>query len=150
MIFIMVIGAMLFNYLLSLSGLTAALADFVTSLPVPPVGIIVAIGFLYSILGALMDAWAMMLIVVPALLPTVLALGFDPIWFGVLTVIMMELGMISPPYAFNVFVMAGMVKEVPMTEIFAGVWPFVLAMVLLIGLIIAFPELALYLPRVMI
>jgi len=149
MIFTMVIGAMLFNYVLSLSGLTTALASFVTSLPVPRVGIIIAIGLLYSILGALMDAWAMMLIVVPALLPTVVALGFDPIWFGVLTVIMMELGMISPPIAFNVFVMAGMVKEVPMTEIFAGVWPFVLAMVVLIGLIIAFPELALYLPRVM-
>ncbi len=149
MIFTMVIGAMLFNYVLSLSGLTMALANFVTSLPVPRVGIIIAIGLLYSVLGALMDAWAMMLIVVPALLPTVVALGFDPIWFGVLTVIMMELGMISPPIAFNVFVMAGMVKEVPMTEIFAGVWPFVLAMVVLIGLIIAFPELALYLPRVM-
>ncbi len=149
MIFTMVIGAMLFNYVLSLSGLTTALASFVTSLPVPRVGIIIAIGLLYSILGALMDAWAMMLIVVPALLPTVVALGFDPIWFGVLTVIMMELGMISPPIAFNVFVMAGMVKEVPMTEIFAGVWPFVLAMVVLIGLIIAFPELALFLPRVM-
>jgi len=149
MIFVMVIGAMLFNYLLSLSGLTTALANFVTSLPVPRVGIIIAIGLLYSVLGALMDSWAMMLIVVPALLPTVLALGFDPIWFGVLTVIMMELGMISPPVAFNVFVMAGMVKDVPMTEIFAGVWPFVLAMVVLIGLIIAFPELALFLPRVM-
>jgi C4-dicarboxylate transporter DctM subunit len=149
MIFVMVIGAMLFNYLLSLSGLTTALANFVTSLPVPRVGIIIAIGLLYSVLGALMDSWAMMLIVVPALLPTVLALGFDPIWFGVLTVIMMELGMISPPVAFNVFVMAGMVKDIPMTEIFAGVWPFVLAMVVLIGLIIAFPELALYLPRVM-
>jgi C4-dicarboxylate transporter DctM subunit len=149
MIFTMVIGAMLFNYVLSLSGLTTALAEFVTSLPVPPVGIIIAIGLLYSVMGALMDAWAMMLIVVPALLPTVMALGFDPIWFGVITVIMMELGMISPPIAFNVFVMAGMVKEVPMTEIFAGVWPFVLAMVVLIGLIIAFPEIALYLPRVM-
>jgi tripartite ATP-independent transporter DctM subunit len=149
MIFTMVIGAMLFNYVLSLSGLTTALADFVTGLPVPRVGIIIAIGLLYSVLGALMDAWAMMLIVVPALLPTVVALGFDPIWFGVLTVIMMELGMISPPMAFNVFVMSGMVKEVPMTEIFAGVWPFVLAMVVLVGLIIAFPELALYLPRVM-
>lgn len=149
MIFMMVIGAMLFNYLLSLSGLTTALADFCMSLPVPPVGIIIAIVLLYAILGALMDDWAMMLIVVPAVLPTVLALGFDPIWFGVITVIMMEMGMILPPVGFNVFVMAGMVKEVPMTEIYSGIWPFALAMAILVGFIIAFPEIALYLPRVM-
>jgi len=149
MIFVMVIGAMLFNYLLSLSGLTTALADFCMGLPVPPVGIVIAIVLLYAILGALMDDWAMMLIVVPAVLPTVLALGFDPIWFGVITVIMMEMGMILPPVGFNVFVMAGMVKEVPMTEIYSGIWPFALAMAILVGFIIIFPDLALYLPRVM-
>jgi len=149
MIFVMVIGAMLFNYLLSLSGLTTALAEFCMKLPVPPVGIVIAIVMLYAILGALMDDWAMMLIVVPAVLPTILALGFDPIWFGVITVIMMEMGMILPPVGFNVFVMAGMVKEVPMTEIYSGIWPFALAMAILVGFIIIFPDLALYLPRVM-
>ncbi len=149
MIFIMVIGAMLFNYLLSLSGLTKALADLCLGLPVPPVGIIVAIVLLYAILGALMDDWAMMLIVVPAVLPTVLALGFDPIWFGVITVIMMEMGMILPPVGMNVFIMAGMVPEVPMTVIYSGIWPFALAMAILVGFIILFPEIALFLPRVM-
>ena len=149
MIFVMVIGAMLFNYLLSLSGLTTALADFCMKLPVPPVGIVIAIVLLYAILGALMDDWAMMLIVVPAVLPTVIALGFDPIWFGVITVIMMEMGMILPPVGFNVFVMAGMVKDVPMTEVYSGIWPFALGMAILVGFIIIFPDLALYLPRVM-
>jgi C4-dicarboxylate transporter DctM subunit len=149
MIFIMVIGAMLFNYLLTLSGLTAALADFCIKLPVPPVGIILAICLLFAILGCLMDAWAMILIVVPAMLPTVLALGFDPIWFGVIAVVMMEMGMISPPFGMNVFVIAGMAKEVPLTEIYQGVWPFVLAMAIVVGLIIAFPEIALFLPRAM-
>jgi C4-dicarboxylate transporter DctM subunit len=149
MIFVMVIGAMLFNYLLSLSGLTTALAEVCMGLPVPPVGIVIAIVLLYAILGALMDDWAMMLIVVPAVLPTVLALGFDPIWFGVITVIMMEMGMILPPVGFNVFVMAGMVKDVPMTEVYSGIWPFALAMAILVGFIIVFPDLALFLPRVM-
>jgi tripartite ATP-independent transporter DctM subunit len=149
MIFVMVIGAMLFNYLLSLSGLTTALADFCMKLPVPPVGIVIAIVLLYAVLGALMDDWAMMLIVVPAVLPTVIALGFDPIWFGVITVIMMEMGMILPPVGFNVFVMAGMVKDVPMTEVYSGIWPFALAMAILVGFIIVFPDLALFLPRVM-
>ena len=149
MIFTMVIGAMLFNYLLSLSGLTTALAEFCMKLPVPPVGIVIAIVLLYAVLGALMDDWAMMLIVVPAVLPTVLALGFDPIWFGVITVIMMEMGMILPPVGFNVFVMAGMVKDVPMTEVYSGIWPFAMGMAILVGFIIVFPDLALYLPRVM-
>ncbi len=150
MIFVMVIGAMLFNYLLSLSGLTRALADFCVNLPVPRIGIVIAIVFLYVILGALMDAWAMMLIAVPAVLPTIMALEFDPIWFGVLTVIMMEMGMITPPVGFNVFVIAGMAREIPMTEIFSGVWPFVLAMAILTGFIIAFPEIVLFLPRIAI
>ena len=149
MIFIMVIGAMLFNYLLTLSGLTAALADFCTGLPVPAVGIIIAIALLYAILGALMDDWAMMLIIVPAVYPTVVALGFDALWFGVITVIMMQMGMIMPPVGMNVFVMAGMVKDVPLFEIYSGVWPYVIAMAVLVGLIIAFPEIALFLPRVM-
>jgi TRAP-type C4-dicarboxylate transport system permease large subunit len=135
--------------LLSLSGLTNALAGFCMKLPVPPVGIVIAIVLLYAVLGALMDDWAMMLIVVPAVLPTVMALGFDPIWFGVITVIMMEMGMILPPVGFNVFVMAGMVKDVPMTEVYSGIWPFALAMAILVGFIIVFPDLALFLPRVM-
>jgi C4-dicarboxylate transporter DctM subunit len=149
MIFTMVVGAMLFNYLLTLSGLTTALADFCVKLPVPPVGIIIAICILFAILGCLMDAWSMILIVVPAMLPTVLALNFDPIWFGVIAVIMMEMGMITPPIGMNVFVVAGMAKEVPLTEIYRGVWPFVLAMATLVGFIIAFPEIALFLPRAM-
>jgi C4-dicarboxylate transporter, DctM subunit len=149
MIFVMVVGAMLFNYVLTLSGLTTALADFCTGLPVPPVGIVIAIVILYAILGALMDDWAMMLIIVPAVYPTIVALGFHPLWFGVITVIMMQMGMIMPPVGMNVFVMAGMVKDVPMWEIYSGVWPFALAMAILVGLIIAFPEIALFLPRVM-
>jgi C4-dicarboxylate transporter, DctM subunit len=149
MIFVMVIGAMLFNYLLSLSGLTKVLADFCLGLPVPPVGVVIAIVILYAVLGALMDDWAMMLIVVPAVLPTILALGFDPIWFGVITVIMMEMGMILPPVGMNVFIMAGMVPDVPMTEIYSGIWPFALAMAILVGFIIIFPDIALFLPRVM-
>lgn len=146
MIFTMIIGAMLFNYFLVLSGLTKALADFCTTLPVPPVGIIVAILILYAILGCLMDAWAMMLIIVPTVYPIVLALGFDPLWFGVLTVIMVEMGLITPPVGLNVYIMSGMVKEIPMTEIFRGVWPFVVGMVICVALIVAFPQIALFLP----
>jgi C4-dicarboxylate transporter, DctM subunit len=149
MIFVMVIGAMLFNYLLTLSGLTKALADFCTGLPVPAVGIVIAIVILYAILGALMDDWAMMLIIVPAVFPTIVALGFHPLWFGVITVIMMQMGMILPPVGMNCFVMAGMVKDVPLYEIYSGIWPYAVAMGILVTLIIIFPDIALYLPRVM-
>lgn len=146
MVFVMIIGAMLFNYFLALSGLTSAMADFVTRLPVPPLGIIIAILALYVVLGCLLDAWAMMLIIVPAVYPVVVALGFDPLWFGVLTVLMVEMGLITPPVGLNVFIISGMVKQVPMTHIYRGVTPFVLAVAVCAALVIAFPQLALLIP----
>jgi TRAP-type C4-dicarboxylate transport system permease large subunit len=96
-----------------------------------------------------MDAFAMVLITMPILYPLVLSLGFDPIWFGVLIVIMMEMGMITPPIGMNVFVIKGIAKDVPMYHIFQGAFPFVIAMALCVGIIIAFPQIALFLPRAM-
>ena len=145
MIFLMIIGATMFNYFLLLSGLTNALADFCLSLPLPPTGIVIAIILLYAFLGCLMDAWAMMLIIVPTVYPVIQGLGVDPIWFGILTVIMVELGLITPPVGLNIFIMSGMVRNVPMTEIYSGVTPFVIALLLCVALLLIFPEIALYL-----
>ena len=91
----------------------------------------------------------MLLIVVPILYPVVLRLGLDPIWFAVLVVLMMELGMITPPVGMNVFIMRGVAKEVPMYTIFKGLFPFVVAMVVCVALILAFPDIALFLPNTM-
>jgi len=146
MIFLMVIGATMFNYFLLLSGITNALADFCLSLSLPPTGIVIAIIILYAVLGCVMDAWAMMLIIVPTVYPVILGLGIDPIWFGIVTVIMVEMGLITPPVGLNIFIMSGMVRNVPITTIFAGMLPFVFALFLCVSLLLVFPQIALYLP----
>jgi C4-dicarboxylate transporter DctM subunit len=148
-VFIIIIGAVLFGYFMAASGVSIALADFVSSLPVSPLGILIAILLLYLILGSLMDAFAMVLITMPILFPVILTLGFDPIWFGVLVVIMMEMGMITPPIGMNVFVIKGIARDVPMYTIFQGALPFVFAMGICVAIIVAFPQIALFLPNVM-
>ena len=148
-VFVIIIGAVLFGYFMAASGVSMALADFIISLPFPPLFILISILILYLVLGCLMDAYAMVLITMPILYPLVLGLGFDPIWFGVLIVIMMEMGMITPPIGMNVFVIKGIARDVPMYAIFQGAFPFVIAMALCVSIIIAFPQIALFLPRAM-
>jgi TRAP-type C4-dicarboxylate transport system permease large subunit len=94
-----------------------------------------------------MEVFSAMLITMPILFPLVTSLGYDPIWFGVITVIMLEMGLITPPVGMNVFVIAGMARDVPMYTIFKGIWPFVFAMVICIVLLIIFPQIALFLPK---
>jgi len=147
MVFVMIVGAMLFNSFLTISGLTRSLAEFVTALPLPPTLVMVTILAMYLILGCVMDAWAMLLIVVPIMLPIILNLGFDPIWFGVISVIMMEMGMITPPVGMNIFIMAGMARDIPITTMFKGIMPFIFAMVTCVILLMAFPQIALFLPE---
>jgi len=148
-VFVIIIGAVLFGYFMATSGVSTALADFIISLPFPPVLILISILVLYLILGCLMDAFAMVLITMPILYPLVLGLGFNPIWFGVLIVIMMEMGMITPPIGMNVFVIKGIARDVPMYAIFEGAFPFVIAMAVCVAIIIAFPQIALFLPNAM-
>ena len=94
-----------------------------------------------------MEVFSAMLITMPILFPLVVSLGYDPIWFGVITVIMLEMGLITPPVGMNVFVIAGMARDVPMYTIFKGIWPFVFAMVICIVILIVFPQIALFLPK---
>jgi C4-dicarboxylate transporter, DctM subunit len=149
MIFVIIIGAVLFGYFMSASGLTEALTSIVVGLPFSPIWVLISILILFLLLGCVMDAFAMVLIVVPMIFPLILKLGFDPIWFGVLIVIMMEMGMITPPVGMNVFVIAGMNRGVPMSTIFKGAVPFVVTMAICVALIIIFPQIALLLPNAM-
>jgi C4-dicarboxylate transporter DctM subunit len=146
MIFALIIGAMVFNYFLAVSGITILLSDFITSLPVPPLAIIAAILLMYLVLGCLMDAFAMLLIVVPIVFPIITALGFDPLWFGVISVVMIEVGLITPPVGINVFIISGMAKDVPMTKIFRGITPFVMAALICVAILVAFPQISLLIP----
>jgi tripartite ATP-independent transporter DctM subunit len=150
MIFTILIGAMIFNYFIVLTTIPAELSQIVVSFGLPPVGVLIAILLVYAVLGCIMDSFAMTVLTLPIFLPVLSTLGIDFIWFGVLFVMMIEMSSITPPIGMNVFVVAGMVKEVPMYSIFRGILPFFIAMVVCIGLIIIFPNIALILPNTMI
>ncbi len=143
MIFFMVIGAEIFGYFLSVSRISFSLVDLVTGLGLSPYAVLFAVLVLYMLLGCVMDSLAMLLLTVPVVYPLVQAAGFDPVWFGVISVITVELGLITPPVGMNVFVIKSVAPEVPIKEIFRGVFPFVLSDIVRLGMLIAFPWLAL-------
>jgi C4-dicarboxylate transporter, DctM subunit len=149
MIFLIVTGALIFGYFLTVTGVGLAISQSMASLAVNKYIIFAMIVVIYLVLGCLMDSLAMILITVPIFYPLMKTLGFDPIWFGVVIVIVTELGLITPPVGMNVFVIKGIAKDVPMYTIFKGITPFVIADLLLIVLITVWPEIALFLPGTM-
>jgi C4-dicarboxylate transporter DctM subunit len=149
MIFVIMIGAIIFNVFLALSGLPTMLAEFVQGLPVPRVLILVCVLLFYLVGGCLMDVIGMILLTLPIFVPIMVSLNYDLILFGVLVTIMSEMAVITPPIGMNVFVLAGILKDVPMYTIFRGIIPFVFCEMICIAIIIAFPDIALFLPRTM-
>lgn len=150
MVFTILIGAMIFNYFIVICGIPAQLAAVVESLALPPLGILICILFVYLILGCLMDTMAMTVLTLPIFLPILHNLGFDLVWFGIIFVIMCEMALVTPPIGMNVFIIAGMVKDAPMYSIFRGITPFLIAILVCLALVIAFPQIALFLPTSMI
>jgi C4-dicarboxylate transporter, DctM subunit len=149
MIFTILIGAILFNNFLILASVPNLISDWIVGLPLGKVAILVVILLMYFVLGCLLDSLAMVLLTIPIVFPIVSALGFDPIWFGIIIVMVVELGLITPPIGMNVFVIKGIAKDVPLETIFRGVMPFVLAQLIMIALIVLFPQIALWLPSTM-
>jgi tripartite ATP-independent transporter DctM subunit len=148
-IFGILIGVTILGYFITISEIPMRLAGIIIGLPLSRWAIFVVILLLYVFLGMVMNIIPMILITLPILFPTIKGLGFDPIWFGVVMVIMMEMGQITPPVGVNVFVIASVAKGVPMSSIFKGVAPFTLAMIFVILLLALFPDLALFLPNSM-
>jgi tripartite ATP-independent transporter DctM subunit len=148
-IFGILIGVTILGYFITISEIPMRLAGIIVALPLSRWAIFAVILLLYVFLGMVMNIIPMILITLPILFPTIKGLGFDPIWFGVVMVIMMEMGQITPPVGVNVFVIASVAKGVPMSSIFKGVAPFILAMILVIVLLALFPDLALFLPNSM-
>lgn len=148
-IFLIAVGAYIFGKFLTISRVPIEMASLASTLSVPPVVILIAILFLYMILGCFLDAIAMILITLPIFYPVILALGFDPIWFGVLLVLVVEMGLITPPVGMNVYVIAGVARDVPLYTVFAGILPFLLTMAVCIGILVAFPQISLFLPGLM-
>ena len=149
MIFTILIGAILFNNFLILASMPTLVSDWITGLPLGKLAILLVIIGMYFILGCLLDSLAMILLTIPIVFPIVQALGYDPVWFGVIMVMVVELGLITPPIGMNVFVIKGIAREVPLYTIFRGVTPFIVAQIILIAILIAFPQIALWLPSTM-
>lgn len=149
MILIIIVGVFILGYFVSMSQIPMALSSFIVSLEVSRYIILAMILFLYIILGMLMNIIPMIMLTLPIFYPTILSLGFDPIWFGVIMVIMMEMGQITPPVGVNVFVIAGIAKDVPMGTIFKGILPFWGVQILVVILLTIFPQIALWIPSMM-
>lgn len=146
MIFLVLIGAYIFGTFLAMSKIPMVTAALVSELNVSRYIILALIILIYIILGCLMDALAMVLLTVPIFLPVISQLGFDPIWFAALMVLIMEQGMITPPVGINVYVMAGVAKDIPMQTIFRGILPFWFAIMATVVILIVFPGVATLLP----
>ena len=146
-VFTVLIGALLFGYFLTITQTPQKLTGFVTGLGLDRYAVLALIMGMYLVLGCLMDAMAMIILTVPIIFPVITQLGFDPIWFGVIIVMTVELGLIHPPVGMNVFVIKSVVKDVSFTTIFKGVLPFVATDLLRLVILIAFPVIALYLPQ---
>ena len=148
-VFTILIGALLFGYFLTITQTPQKITEFLTGLGIGRYGVLALIMLLYLVLGCLMDAMAMIILTVPIVFPIIVALGFDPIWFGVIVVITVELGLISPPVGMIVFVMKSVIEDVSFTTIFKGVAPFIVTDVIRLVILIAFPILATWLPSLM-
>ncbi len=148
MCFIIVAGAMIFSYFLTLTRLPAELSAAIGSGWNPYVAL-VSILVIYLFLGMLMDTIAMILLTVPIFLPLMKVYGFDPIWFGVIVTLMAEISLVTPPVGMNVFVISGVAKDVPMYTTFRAMGWYLIPMLILVVLLIVFPEIALYLPTTM-
>jgi tripartite ATP-independent transporter DctM subunit len=143
MIFFMIIGAEIFGFFLSVSRISFSLVEYVQTLGLAPYAILLSILLLYMLLGMVMDSIAMLLLTVPVVFPLVQSAGFDPVWFGIITVITVELGLITPPVGMNVFVIKAVAPDVSIKDIFKGIFPFVISDFVRLALVIAFPALAL-------
>jgi C4-dicarboxylate transporter DctM subunit len=145
---LIIVGAMIFNTFLTATGFGISLAQWISDLPLPPIMILVAILIIYVPLGCVMDSFAMIMLTLPIFFPTVSSLGFDPVWFGVLITVMMEMGLLTPPIGINAFVVHG-VTNVPTGEIFRGLVPFIITMGVGVAILVAFPQISLFLPQIM-
>lgn len=149
MSFLILIGASVFAPFVALSGLPAMVADAFAGAGLGPIGTLAVILIAYAILGMFIEGLSLMVITLPIVFPLVTALGFDPIWFGVIMVIVLEMGLISPPVGVNCFVVATIARDIKLETVFAGILPFWLAMIVAMVILVIWPDIALMLPNAM-
>lgn len=149
LIYTLIFGAVIFSFLIAFTQLPALLSSWIVALDFTPLMVIAMLVLVYLVLGMVMDSYAMMVITVPIFLPLVTLYGFDPIWWGVLTVICVELGMITPPFGMNIFMLRAIAPKTTLGTIYRGVLPFVVVDIVKIALLVLFPAIALWLPAQM-
>ncbi len=147
MIYVIIMGASIFAYFVTLSHLPDAVVTGINSLGLPPLAVVTLFLLMYLVLGSVFDTVAAMVITLPFVFPVIVELGYDPVWWGVINVVAMEIGMITPPIGMNVFVLHGVAKTLPLKTIFAGILPFFCADVVRLAVITIFPGVVLWLPK---
>ena len=148
MIMLIIVAAVFLNFVLSIIGLTQALADFVTGLGLSPNQTMLLIVLILLVLGCFMETLSMLLTTAPLITPIVIALGFDGVWFGILLMVLLEAALITPPIGINLYVVQGIRKKGAMVDVMLGALPFVITMFLMIALLLVFPQIALWLPSI--
>lgn len=148
MIMLLIAGSVIFGRFMAVSRLPFELASWTASLDLPAFMVMAVILFIYLILGCFIDALAMILLTIPIFYPIAVdTLGYDPIWFGVIIVLVVAMGVITPPVGMNIYILKGVVPDIPLETMFKGVWPFLLAIIVCLVLIMIFPQIALFLPN---
>lgn len=149
-IFLLLICAQMYSRMLTMSGLAGQVTQWVSGLPVPPIFIIFGFIVVFVLLGCIIDSTSIILLTIPLMHPIAMTLGYDPLWFAIVAIVSIEIGLLTPPFGMVVFAMKSAMGEgVQVEEIFAGAWPFLLLLTLALGIIIAFPKLTTWLPSLM-
>jgi TRAP-type C4-dicarboxylate transport system permease large subunit len=149
MLFMILIGALMFAEFVNITTMPVDLKNLVTRLGLSPLMVVAAICAVYVVLGTAMEELSMVLLTLPVFFPLVVHLGLDPVWFGIIIVSVVEIGLISPPVGMNMFVLKTLLPHVPTGTVFRGVMPFVWADVIRLAILVAFPIITLWLPRMM-
>lgn len=148
MIMLMIAGAIIFGRFMAISRIPFELANWAGSLPLPPFAIVGIILLIYLVLGCFIDALALVLLTIPIFFPLVVhTLGYDPIWFGVIVVLVVAMGVITPPVGMNVYIIKGVAPDIPLEVIFKGIWPFLFALIICLIILIVFPQITTFLPN---
>ena len=149
MLFMILIGALIFANFANFTTMPADLKNYVTQFQIHPIWVMVAICIIYIVLGTAMEELSMILLTVPVFFPLVVSLGFDPVWFGIIIVVVVMIGLISPPVGMNMFVVRTLLPNVSIGTVFQGVMPFVVSECVLLAILVAFPEISVYLPNLL-
>ena len=149
MIMMLIAGASVFGKFMAVTTIPANLSTWVSGLPLPPMGIMALICLMFFVGGCFLDAMALIMLTIPIIYPVVLQLNYDPIWFGVVIVLISQIAVVTPPVGVNVYVTKGIVPDVPIAKIFRGTFPFLVAMVIMLGIVLIFPNMILWLPNLL-